>query len=122
VCSQCQISEGFRAEAVNYTSHLVNRSLSTVIDLQISEEIRRGEFVDFSTLRIFGCSAYSLVDSQKRNKLESKFKKCIFIEFTKGVKSFRLWDSEIRSAFTSRDVVFDKESMLQEKSDMEDKA
>ena len=46
--------------------------------------------MDYSILQIFSCPAYSLVDSQKRNELESKSKKCIFIGFTKGVKSFRL--------------------------------
>ena len=76
---------------------------------------------DEEDLRIFGRPAYSLVDRQKRNKLESKFKKCIFIRFTKVVKGFRLWDPENRSAFTSRDVVFDEESMLREKSEMKDK-
>ena len=49
----------------------------------------------------FDCPAYSLVDSQKKNKLESKSKKCIFIGFTKGVKGFRLWDLKTRSAFRS---------------------
>ena len=80
--------------------------------------------MDYSTLRIFGCPSYSLVDSQKKNKLESesKSKKCIFIRFTKGVKGFRLWDPEKRRAFTSRDMVFDKKSMLQEKSYTKDKA
>ena len=78
--------------------------------------------MDYSTLQIFGWSAYSLVDSQKRNKLESKFKKYIFIGFTKRIKDFRLWDPERRSVFTNRDVVFDEESMLQEKSEMVDKA
>ena len=53
-----------------------------------------------------------MVDSQKRNKLEYKFKKCIFIRFTKRVKGFRLWVLETRSGFTSRDVIFDEESML----------
>ena len=61
--------------------------------------------------------ANSLVDSQKKNKLESKSKKYIFIGFTKKVKSFRLWDPEKKSAFTSRDVILDKKSMLQEKLD-----
>jgi len=70
----------------------------------------------YSTLRIFSFPVYNMVDSQKKNKLESKFKECIFIGFTKRVKSFRLWDLETRGAFTSRDVVFDKESLLQEKS------
>jgi len=62
-----------------------------------------------------------LLDSQKRNKLESKSKKGIFIGFTKGAKRFRLWDLEKRSVFTSKDVIFDEESMLREKSEMEDK-
>ena len=78
--------------------------------------------MDYSALQIFGCPTYSLVNSQKKDKLEFKSKKYIFIGFTKGVKGFRLWDPEIRSAFTSRDVVFDEESILKEKLEMEDKA
>jgi len=107
---------------VNHASYLVNMSPLTAIDLQIPEEIWRGESVDYSTLRIFGCPAYSLVDSQKRSKLEFKSKKYILIGFTIGVKGFGLWDSEKRSAFTSRDVVFDEESLLREKSETVDKA
>jgi len=76
--------------------------------------------VNYSTLRIFGCPAYILVDNQKRNKLEFKPKKCIFIRFTKRVN--RLWDPETRSVFTCRDVIFDKESMLKEKSKTKAKA
>ena len=64
------------------------------------------------SLTDFWLLVYSLVDSQKRNKLESMSKKCIFIGFTKGVKGFRLWDPEKKSAFTNRDVVFDEDSML----------
>ena len=85
---QPDMSEGFLAEAVNYASYLVNMSPSTTINFQIPEEIWQGESVDYSTLQIFGCPAYSLVDSQKMNKLESKSMKCIFIGFTKGVKGF----------------------------------
>jgi len=66
--------------------------------------------MDNSTLRIFGYPTCSLVDSQKRNKLESKLKRCYFIDFTK------------KSAFISRDVIFDEESMLQAKSKTEDNA
>ena len=97
--SHADISKKIWAEVVNYVSYLVNRSPSTAIDLQIPEEIWRGESMDYSILQIFGCSVYSLVDNQRRNKLESKSKKYIFIEFTKGVKGFRFWDPETRSAF-----------------------
>jgi len=78
--------------------------------------------VDYSTLRIFSCPTYSLVDSKKRNKLEFKSKKYIFIGFTKKVKGFRLWDPEKKSAFTSRDVIFNENSILREKLETEDKA
>ena len=93
VCSiklQANMSEGFWAKAVNHESYLVNMSPSTTIDLKILEELWREESIDYLTLRIFGCLVYSLVDSLKRNKLEFKSKKCIFIGFTKGVKGFRL--------------------------------
>ena len=86
------MSEGFWPEAVGHACYLVNRSTFTAVNIQILKEIWRGESVDYSTLRIFGCLAYSLVDSQKKNKLESKFKICIFIEFTKRVNDFKIWD------------------------------
>src|SRR3954468_765352 len=105
--------EGLWAEAVNHAGYLINRSPLTTIDLQIPEEIWRGEAVDYSTLRIFDCPAFSLVGSHKRNKFEAKSRKCKFIGFTTGVKGFRLWDPETGTAFTSRDVAFDEESMLQ---------
>ena len=75
--------------------------------------------MDYSILRIFSCLTNSLVDSQKRNKLKSKFK--YFIGFTKRVKDFRLWDPEKMSVFTSKDVLFEEKSVLQEKSKTEDK-
>jgi len=60
---QADMSEGFWAEAVNHASYLVNMLPSPTIDFQIPEEIWREVSVDYSTLRIFGCPAYSLVDS-----------------------------------------------------------
>ena len=78
--------------------------------------------MDYLILRIFGCPTYNLVASQKRNKLESNSNKCYFIDFTKGTNTYRLWDPEKKSAFVSRDVAFDEESMLQEKLKTEDMA
>ena len=72
---KADMSVEFWAYTVNHASYLVNKSPSTVVDLQIPEEIWREESVDYSTLRIFSCLAYSLINNQKRNKLESKFKK-----------------------------------------------
>lgn len=76
--------------------------------------------MDCSTLQIFDCPAYNLVDNQKRNKLESKSKRCTFIGFVKSAEGFRLWNHET-STFSNRDV-FDKKLILQEKSKTVDKA
>ena len=50
--------------------------------------------MDYATIHIFGCPAYNLVDSQKRNKLESKSKKCIFIGYTAGGQRIHVMGSE----------------------------
>jgi len=59
--------EDFWAEALNYASYLVIKSPSTAVNFQISEEIWQGESVDYSTLQIFGCPTYNLIDNQNRN-------------------------------------------------------
>ena len=81
---QTDMLEGFWAETVSHVSYLVNMSPFTAVDLQISEEIKRGESMDYSILWIFGCPSYNLVDSQKRNKLQSKSKKVLLHWFHKG--------------------------------------
>ena len=43
---QANMSEGFWAEAMSHACYLVNMSLSTAVDLQIPEEISRGESMD----------------------------------------------------------------------------
>ena len=85
---QADMSEEFWAEAVNHASYLVNMPPSTAIDFQIPEEIWRRVCGLFNFTN-FWLPAYSFVDSQKKNKLESKSKKCIFIGFTKGIKGFK---------------------------------
>ena len=71
---QADMSEGFWAEAVNHASYLVNISPLTAIDPQIPEEIWRGVSVDYSTLRIFGCPSYSLVDVRKGTNWSSSLR------------------------------------------------
>jgi len=79
--------------------------------------MRVGELFNLTNIRLPGihsCSVYSLVDSQKRNKLESKSKRYYFINFIKRIKTYWIWHPE--NAFVNRDVVFDDDSMLQAKS------
>ena len=102
----------FWAETIDTTSFIINRSSSSAIDFKIPEEVSSGRPVDYSSLKIFGCSAYVHMQSGERSKLDSKLRKCVFLGFEKGVKGYRFWDPISKKTVTSRDVIFDEAFML----------
>lgn len=105
------LPDSFWAEAVNHASYLINRSPSTVLGFKSAEEVWSEKPVDYSKLRVFGCSAYAHIPSDERSKLKPKSTHCIFLGFEKGVKGFKLWDINNRKKVVSRDVVFDETTM-----------
>ncbi|KAL1199975.1 Retrovirus-related Pol polyprotein from transposon TNT 1-94 [Cardamine amara subsp. amara] len=104
----------FWAEAVNMAVYLINKSPQISLEGKIAEEIWTGVDIDISNLKIFGCPTSVLIPSDKRSKLDSESKKCIFLGFEKGIKGFKLWDHEARKRVISQDVVFDEQYMLQQ--------
>ena len=104
----------FWAETVNTASFIINRSPSSAIDFKIPEKVWLGRLVDYSSLKIFGCSAYVHVQSGECSKLDLKSRKCVFLGFEKGVKGYRLWDPISKKMVTSRDVIFDEAFMLKQ--------
>ncbi|KAE8714902.1 hypothetical protein F3Y22_tig00110187pilonHSYRG00229 [Hibiscus syriacus] len=84
---------------------------------KVAEEVWTGHDVSFDNLRIFGCPAYVHVPADERSKLDAKSKECIFLGYKKGVKGFKFWDPVAKKVVISRDVVFDEQSMLQQKQD-----
>ncbi|KAH9779695.1 Integrase catalytic domain-containing protein [Citrus sinensis] len=98
-------------EALNTTCYLVNRSPSTAIGCQTPMELWSERMVDYSKLRIFGCTAYAHV---KQGKLEPKALKCRFLGYPEGVKGYRLWcvDSKPPQCMISRDVTFHEDEIL----------
>ncbi|KAH9800316.1 Histidinol dehydrogenase [Citrus sinensis] len=104
----------FWAEAVSYTSHLVNRLPSTAIGGKTPMEMWSEKHAqDYNSLRIFGCLAYYHV---KYGKLDPRARKAIFVEFKGGVKSFKFWDLEDKKFVCSRDVIFNEASMMKSSS------
>ena len=59
-------------------------------------------------MRVFGCSAYTHVPKDKRKKLESKAKECIFLGYATSRKGYRLYNQTTSSIVHSRDVVFNE--------------
>jgi len=61
------------------------------------------------TLRIFGCPAYYHV---KEDKLDPRVRKGVLMGFKKGVKSYKIYNPKDKKIILSRDVTFDKASMV----------
>lgn len=61
-----------------------------------------------SHLRVFGCVAYALVNSQARQKLDEKSEKCIFIGYCTQSKAYRLYNPLNGKISVRRDVIFDE--------------
>ncbi|VVA16132.1 PREDICTED: Retrovirus-related Pol poly from [Prunus dulcis] len=105
------LPEAFWAEAVIHASYLVNRSLSKYIDFQCAKEVWYNKSIEYTNLKVFGCSAYALIPGDERTKLKLKSLECIFLGFESGVKGFKLWDLVNWKKILNIDVVFDEKTM-----------
>lgn len=63
-----------------------------------------------SHLRVFQCIAYALVNSQARQKLDEKSKKCIFVGYSTQSKAYKLYDPVSGKIMISRNVMFNEDA------------
>ncbi|KAL0415998.1 UNVERIFIED_CONTAM: Retrovirus-related Pol polyprotein from transposon TNT 1-94 [Sesamum latifolium] len=104
------LSKSFWGEALLTAAYLINRSPSVPLSGKLPECVWSGKNIDLSSIRIFGCSAFTL---QNGDKLDPRAQKCIFIGYPDGVKEYKFW---LRSqpgfkVIISRDVTFNENEM-----------
>ena len=51
---------------------LINRSPRVALNGKVADEVWTRNAVDYSNLRVFGCSTYVHVSSEQRSKLDAK--------------------------------------------------
>ncbi|MCO5551291.1 hypothetical protein L7F22_004790 [Adiantum nelumboides] len=61
-----------------------------------------------SHFRVFGCSAFVHIPKEKRQKLDFKSRKSLFLGYSAESDAYRLYDLDTRTTTVSRDVVFDE--------------
>lgn len=98
----------FWAEAVHTAVYLLNISPTKAVMGRTPFEICKGRKPWVSHLRIFGCIAYALINSQHHKKLDEKSEKCIFFGYCSESKAFRLYNPTNGKVIIRRDVVFDE--------------
>jgi hypothetical protein len=105
---QAQLPQEFWAEAASTACHLHNM-MPSLPATRSPQELFKGTKPDLSTLRVFGCLAYSQVPASLRKKLDSRSNKGIFVGYEPNVKGVRLMipcESRGWKLVISRDVKF----------------
>ncbi|KAL1197961.1 Retrovirus-related Pol polyprotein from transposon TNT 1-94 [Cardamine amara subsp. amara] len=107
--SNAGLERRFWAEAVSTACYLINRGPHTSIKCKIPAEVWSGKSVDYSHLKVFGCTVYYHVSE---GKLEPRAKKGVFMGYGDGVKGYMIWSPSENRVILSRNVVFDESHML----------
>jgi hypothetical protein len=74
--------------------YIHNRCPTRALPSITLEEAWSGRKSCISHLHVFGCIAYAIVPHDKRSKLDSKGRKCLFLGYYVGTKAYRLVDVE----------------------------
>ncbi|KAF7112891.1 hypothetical protein RHSIM_RhsimUnG0182300 [Rhododendron simsii] len=102
------IPKNFWPEAVNWSTHVLNRSPTLAVQNMTPEEAWSGQRPAVDHFRIFGCVAYAHIPDQKRKKLDDKGEKCIFLGVSDQSKAYKLYNPITKKILISRDVIFDE--------------
>ncbi|KIJ41161.1 hypothetical protein M422DRAFT_172542 [Sphaerobolus stellatus SS14] len=102
------LPNSYWADAVEYAAHIHNVVPTRALSNSTLHETWHGNLHDVSRFRIFGCTAHVLIPESKRQKLDKKSIKCIFIGYVKDKKAYRCVDRSTGQVYESRDVVFDE--------------
>ena len=59
------------------------------------------------------------IDSNDRNKLDLKSRKCFFIDYGSDDFGYRFWDEENRKIIRQKNVIFNEKLLYKHRSDVE---
>lgn len=104
------------AEAVNTAVYVLNKTGSTsVVNKTPNELWFRKQVHDVNYLRIFGTKCYVHIPRQRRQKWDKKSTVGYFVGYCGDKDGYRIWVQEENKVVLSRDVVFERENVLEKK-------
>ncbi len=95
-----------RGKTAHTTMYIKNQCPTKAFDSKTIQKAWSGRKPDVFHLRIFSCKAFAHVPNEKRTKLESKSKPCVFLGYCEGPKAYHLMCVETKRIIKSRDVTF----------------
>jgi hypothetical protein len=97
------------AEACGTTVYLQNRSPHRILGKMTPEEAFTGRRPDVEHIRIFGCSTFSHVPSERRTKLDPTAQQGILVGYSEVSKAYWIYIPPLRKVVVSRDVRFEED-------------
>ena len=95
-------------EALYVATYVTNRSpTNALVENKTPFEMWLKIRPHLGKLRIFGCSAFLLIPKKKRQKLDSKSKRTLFVGYANN--GYRLWNPQTRTIEIARNVIFDED-------------
>ncbi|MCO5564407.1 hypothetical protein L7F22_018068 [Adiantum nelumboides] len=96
------------AKAINTACYLMNQSPTKILKGITPYKALHKVKPKVHHLRVFGCSAFTHVQDEKRKKLNDKSRRCILVWYSDVSKAYKLYDPIKKESFISRDVIFDE--------------
>lgn len=100
----------FWAEVVLTAVQLINISFTIALKNKTPYEVWLGYKPKVSHLWVFRCIAYSLLPSNKLQKLDTKSKKCVFIGYCLDSEAYQLFNPVTSKVIMSSDVTFNEDA------------
>lgn len=100
------VPKRFWGDAVMTACYLINRIPTKVLDAASPFEVLNKTRPSLNHLRVCGCVCFVLVPGERRNKLDAKSTKCMFLGYSTTQKGYKCYDPSNNRTFVSHDVKF----------------
>ena len=92
--------------------YVINRSPSVPLEGDIPQKVWTCKDVSYRHLKVFCCLAYVHIAKDRRGKIDSKSRPCIFLRYSEDEFGYRLWNLTDKKVIRSRDIVFMEEKTI----------
>ena len=106
LCFQANLPLEFWGECVLTAAYLINRTPTSILQGKTPYEVLFKAKPTIDHVKVFGSLCYVHQHLRKKDKFDSRSKKCIFVGYPFGKKGWKVYDLETGEIFVSRDVVF----------------
>ncbi|EGN92489.1 hypothetical protein SERLA73DRAFT_79524 [Serpula lacrymans var. lacrymans S7.3] len=109
-----KLPKSFWINAMQTAAYITACSPASGLHGKTPYEILFKRRVDPTLFHPFGCQVYALILKDKQQgKFYSKGCKAIMIDYTRGKQAYKLLDTEKRTVFSSRHVIFNESGKVQ---------